>query len=169
MNRVCNATLWVAMTLFVALSAVQGRGQTLQDIERGASGPFVDGVETYIYGYPLLMFGVTGRTATTVGTAGEQAGLSAFESVRQGAGFAGCYVYGGCASQHDHAVCIGRLNLKAEPIILHIPSVDRFFVLQMLDGWTDVSPNSPSSRLGSRGGLRACRSGFYGGDSQQYS
>ena len=152
MNRVCNATLWVAMMLVVALSAVHGRGQTLQDIERGASGPFVDGVETYIYGYPLLMFGVTGRTATTVMTAGDRLGgapLNQFgkELVLPDATFT-AVVLPSTTTLYASAF----LNLKTEPIILHIPSVDRFFVLQMLDGWTDVSPNSPSSRLGSQQG-----------------
>jgi hypothetical protein len=45
----------------------------------------------------------------------------------------------------------GFFNLKKEPLILHIPSIssDRFFIVQLLDGWTNVSRRSPSSRLSS--------------------
>jgi hypothetical protein len=45
------------------------------------------------------------------------------------------------------------LNFSAEPIILHIPEIkDRFFLLQMLDAWTNVSPESPGTRLNSQEG-----------------
>ena len=45
----------------------------------------------------------------------------------------------------------GFFNLQKEPLILHIPAIssDRFFIVQLLDGWTNVNQQSPGSRLSS--------------------
>jgi hypothetical protein len=45
------------------------------------------------------------------------------------------------------------LNLQAEPIVLHIPNMEgRFFIMQMLDAWTEVSLQSPGPRQSSKPG-----------------
>ena len=42
------------------------------------------------------------------------------------------------------------IDLCEEPVILHIPSMGkRFFLLQMLDGWTEVSKQSPGTNKNS--------------------
>ncbi len=52
------------------------------------------------------------------------------------------------------------MNLCNEPMVLHLPEIPpvvdtgtpRFFIVQLLGGWTNVKRNSPSSRLGSSPG-----------------
>jgi hypothetical protein len=154
MKKLCKAAY--AFALFVTVAGIiagsKGYGQTLEELERRSPGPFVDGVEAYIYGYPLLMFGVTGRTATTVPDDHTRLGsapLNQFgkEMVLPNSSFTAVVL-----PSTTTLYASSFLNLKTEPVILHIPSIDRFFVLQMLDGWTDVSPMSPSSRLSSKEG-----------------
>lgn len=47
---------------------------------------------------------------------------------------------------------VGFFNLEEEPLILHIPVIgdNRFFIVQLLDGWTNVNRASPSSRVSSK-------------------
>jgi hypothetical protein len=127
--------------------------QTLEDLKGTEPGTFANGVDAYIYGYPMLMFGVTGRTATTTPN----------DHTRLGA--APLNVFGKEPELPDYtfqAVVLPStttlyassfLNLQAEPVILHIPDMQgRFFIMQMLDAWTEVSPQSPSPRLNSQPG-----------------
>jgi hypothetical protein len=37
-------------------------------------------------------------------------------------------------------------------MILHIPPIDRFWLMQTLDAWTNVSQQSPGTRIGSQPG-----------------
>jgi hypothetical protein len=152
MKRVWKPMCAVAAILVAATAGIQGYGQTLEDIERDQPSSFVDGVQTYIYGYPLMMFGVTGRTATTVMDDHSRLGgapLNQFgkELVLPDSTFTAVVL-----PSTTTLYASSFLNLQHEPVILHLPSIDRFFVMQMLDGWTDVSALSPSSRLSSQAG-----------------
>jgi hypothetical protein len=151
MKRLRKATFVIIVMLAVGVTGRCGYGQTLEEIER-TPGPFADAVKSYIYGYPLLMFGVTGRTGTTVPNDHTRLGgapLNQFgkEMVLPDYTFTAVVL-----PSTTTFYASSFLNLKEEPVILHIPSVDRFFILQMLDGWTEVSPLSPGSRLGSQQG-----------------
>jgi hypothetical protein len=42
------------------------------------------------------------------------------------------------------------LNLAAEPIVLHLPPIDRFYLMEMLDAWTNVTTQSPGTRQASQ-------------------
>jgi len=153
MKRLCKATCAVAITLAVAVTGIRGSGQTvedqtLQNIERNSPGLVADGVLSYIYGYPLLMFGVTGRTATTVPDAMTKLGaapLNQFgkEMVLPDASFTTVVL-----PSTSTLYASSFLNLCQEPVILHLPNFGgRFFIMQMLDGWTEVNTQSPGSRL----------------------
>ena len=61
MKRLCKATFVVIVMLVVGVTGRGGYGLTLEQIEREVPPSLVDGVVIYIYGYPLMMFGVTGR------------------------------------------------------------------------------------------------------------
>jgi hypothetical protein len=146
MKRLCQATYAVALLIAVAATGIQGNGQTLEDIQRFAPGVVADGVLSYIYGYPLMMFGVTGRTGTTVPNGDTKLGaapLNQFgaEKVLPNASFTAVVL-----PSTSTLYASSFLNLCPEPVILHIPNMgSRFFILQMLDGWTEVSPLSPGS------------------------
>jgi hypothetical protein len=66
MKRVCRALCAIALSFVTAVASVRRRAQTLEEIQRDVPPSLVDGVVSYLYGYPLMMFGVTGRTGTTV-------------------------------------------------------------------------------------------------------
>ena len=147
-----RASFLAAAILVLAACSMQGQ-QTLEDLESNQSPIFVNAVDAYIYGYPLLMFGVTGRTATT--TPNDHTRL----------GSAPLNVFGKEPTLPDYTFqqvvlpstttlyTSSFLNLQAEPVILHIPDMQgRFFIMQMLDAWTEVSPQSPSPRLNSQPG-----------------
>src|SRR5437879_6366430 len=147
MKRLCKTTFAVAMTLAVAVAGAQQPGQTLEELERHASGPFIDAVEAYIYGYPLLMIGVTGRTSTTVATAGDRLGAAPLNQFGKEPKLPDSTFTAVVLPSTSTLYASSFLNLKAQPIVLHVPSSGgRFFIMQMLDAWTNVSAQSPSSR-----------------------
>jgi len=146
MNRLYKAICVVAMMFAVAVTGVQGRGQTLEEIERDVPPALVDGVVSYIYGYPLMMFGVTGRSGTTVPNDMTKLGaapLNQFgkEMVLPDASFTAVVL-----PSTSTLYASSFLNLCEEPVILHLPNFgSRFFIMQILDGWTEVSLDSPGS------------------------
>jgi hypothetical protein len=139
--------------LAVAANGIRANGQTLEEIQRNYPGLVADGVLSYIYGYPLLMFGVTGRTANTVPDAMTKLGaapLNQFgkEMVLPNASFTAVVL-----PSTSTLYASSFLNLCEEPVILHLPNFGRrFFIMQILDGWTEVSPLSPGSNKNSREG-----------------
>jgi hypothetical protein len=151
-------TLWkaiyaVALTLAVAITGIRGYGQTIQDIELSGSGTFADGVQAYIYGYPLLMFGVTGRTATTVQDTMTRLGAAPLNQFGKEQNLPNSTFTSVVLPSTTTLYASAFINLQTEPVILHIPSINnRFFLLQMLDAWTNVSTQSPGSRLNSEEG-----------------
>ena len=74
MRRVCEAACAVALTFAAAVTGVIGHTQTLEDLQRGQPLIFADAVQAYIYGYPLMMFGVTTRTGTTISNPNDRLG-----------------------------------------------------------------------------------------------
>src|ERR1700733_4804033 len=133
MNRVCTAVCAFALTFAAAVTGVPGRAQTLDEIQRDVPPSLVDGVVSYIYGYPLMMFGVTGRTGTTVPDAMTKLGaapLNQFgkEMVLPDATFTAVVL-----PSTSTLYASSFLNLCAEPTILHLPNFGtRFFIMQIL-------------------------------------
>jgi len=153
MNRVCKATCVVAAMLAVAVTGTLGHSQTLQDIERGQPLTFVDGVQAFIYGYPLMMFGVTARIGTTVMNPGDRLGAAPLNQFGKEPNLPDATFTAVVLPSTTTLYASSFLNLKQEPIILRIPNMQgRFFIMQLLDGWTEVSDQSPGSRLMSQPG-----------------
>ncbi|MBB5317463.1 DUF1254 domain-containing protein [Tunturibacter empetritectus] len=148
MKRLCKVILVAIVVLAVAGRC--GYGQTLEDLQQNVSPALFDGVVSYIYGYPLMMFGVTGRTGTTVPDAMTKLGgapLNQFgkETVLPNATFTAVVL-----PSTSTLYASSFLNLCEEPVILHLPNFGgRFFIMQMLDGWTEVSGDSPGTDKGS--------------------
>lgn len=150
MKRVCTATCAVALTFAAAMTSVMGRAQTLEELQFRSPGPFADAVAAYIYGYPLLMIGVTGRIATTVATAGDRLGAAPLNQFGKEPKLPDSSFTAVVLPSTSTLYVSSFLNLKAGPVLLHIPNMgSRFFIMQMLDAWTNVSPDSPGSRQSS--------------------
>jgi hypothetical protein len=139
--------------LALVMAGSAAKAQTLQQIENGQPQLFVDAVESYIYGYPLMMVGVTGRTATTVPDAMTKLGAAPLNQFGKELRLPDATFKDVVLPSTTTLYASSFLNLAEEPVILHIPYMgNRFFLLQMLDGWTNVSMKSPGSRLGSQEG-----------------
>jgi len=150
MKRACKAGC-AAILIFAAVTpGVPGRAQTLEELELRSPGPFADAVAAYIYGYPLLMIGVTGRISTTVATAGDRLGAAPLNQFGKEPKLPDSTFTAVVLPSTSTLYASAFLNLKAGPVLLHIPNMgNRFFIMQMLDAWTNVSVDSPGSRQSS--------------------
>jgi hypothetical protein len=151
---IISAVVLISMTLPLAKSQASDQiGQINNESELTGLPVFSNGVAAYVYGYPLVMFGLTERIAITVPSAGVKLGGAPLNQFGKEPGLPDSSFTDVVLPSTTTLYASAFINLKAEPIILHIPNItDRFFLLQMLDGWTNVSDKSPGSRLDSKEG-----------------
>ena len=95
------------------------------------------GVEAYIYGYPLVTMEMTRRVLTNVATPeGKLAPMGQFARLRQYPTPADKQV---TAPNADTLYTLAWLDVSKEPWVMSIPDMqDRYFLMPMLSGWTDV-------------------------------
>ena len=95
------------------------------------------GTEVYIYGYPLVTMEMTRRVMTnTADPAGLRSPMGQFAHARKFPPVTYRDVPGANA---DTLYSVAWLDLAKEPYILNIPDAEgRYFMMPMLDGWTDV-------------------------------
>jgi hypothetical protein len=152
MLKQLNFTTLITMLTYAAVMAASSNAQTPDNSELKATSAFADGVDAYIYGYPLVVMGMTERSATTVPTAILGATRAPINQFIKGTKLPnGSYkdvVLPSTSTLYESV----WLNLTEEPIILHIPAIDRFYLFETLDAWTNVSQQSPGTRIGSQPG-----------------
>jgi hypothetical protein len=95
------------------------------------------GVEAYIYGYPLVTMEMTRRVLTNVAApAAEKAPMGQFAKLREYPSPANKEV---TAPNADTLYTLAWLDVGKEPWVLSIPDArDRYYLMPMLSGWTDV-------------------------------
>jgi hypothetical protein len=95
------------------------------------------GTQAYIYGYPLVTMEMTRRmTTNTAVPAGLRAPMGQFAHAREFPPVTYRDIPGANA---DTLYSTAWLDLAEEPYILAVPGAeDRYFMLPLLDGWTDV-------------------------------
>ncbi len=110
-----------------ATSAADAGGQTALDA----------GVEAYVYGYPLVTMEVTRRVMTNVVTPdGSHAPMGQFAHMRT---YPTAAFQDVTAPNADTLYSVAWLDLSREPCILSVPEErGRYFLMPMLDGWTNV-------------------------------
>lgn len=93
--------------------------------------------DVYIYGYPLVTMEMTRRVTTnTAAPAGMRAPMGQFAHARKYPPITYRDIPGANA---DTLYSFAWLDLAKEPYILNIPDAEgRYFMIPMLDGWTDV-------------------------------
>lgn len=95
------------------------------------------GVEAYIYGYPLVTMEITRRVMTnTAGPKGTHAPMGQFVLMRE---YPSAKFRDVTAPNADTLYSPAWLDLSNEPYILSLPDMgDRYYLMPMLDGWTNV-------------------------------
>jgi hypothetical protein len=93
--------------------------------------------EAYIYGYPLVTMEMTRRALTNVAKPeGKLAPMGQFARLRSYPAPADKEV---TAPNADTLYTLAWLDVSKEPWVLSIPEMkDRYFLMPMLSGWTDV-------------------------------
>jgi hypothetical protein len=94
-------------------------------------------VEAYIYGYPLVTMEMTRRVMTNVATIeGTRGPVGQFVNMRQ---YPTAAFRDVTAPNADTLYSSAWLDVRQEPYILSIPDEgDRYYLMPMLSGWTDV-------------------------------
>jgi hypothetical protein len=107
------------------------------------------GAEVYIYGYPLVTMEMTRRVMTnTADPVGLRSPMGQFAHAREFPPVTYRDVPGANA---DTLYSVAWLDLAKEPYILSIPDADgRYYMMPMLDGWTNVF-QSPGTRTAGTG------------------
>src|SRR5262249_49962593 len=94
-------------------------------------------VEAYVYGYPLVTMEYTRRVMTnTAAPEGTHAPMGQFVRMRQ---YPTAKFREVTAPNADTLYSTAWLDLTKEPFVLSLPDMgDRYFLMPMLSGWTDV-------------------------------
>jgi len=120
---------------------------SLSTLHAEFDGPLARGIEggeefwlatdAYIYGYPLVTMEMTRRVITNVASvAGTRGPMGQFIKLRQ---YPDATFKDVTAPNADTLYTMAWLDVGKEPWILSIPDMkDRYFLVPMLDGWTNV-------------------------------
>ena len=94
-------------------------------------------VDAYIYGYPLAIMDTTRRQLTNVATAGPtRAPMGQLRRLRS---YPAVDDHSVPAPNADTLYTYAWLDVSKEPMVLTIPDMgDRYFMMPMLSGWTNV-------------------------------
>jgi hypothetical protein len=106
--------------------------------------------DAYIYGYPLVTMDVTRRVMTNVPKPeAMKAPMGRFVNVRE---YPNASFRDVTAPNADTLYSVAWLDVSKEPYVLHVPDMgDRYYLMPMLDGWTNVFA-SPGKRTGVKEG-----------------
>lgn len=104
--------------------------------------------EAYIYGYPLVLTGITRDVSTATSYLTKtKAPINQFNHARTFPDFNSKIVV---SPNVDTLYSTAWLDVSQEPIVMRIPSSDRFYMVPVLDAWTNVI-SSPGTRTQGNG------------------
>jgi len=128
------ATFLVAAGLFLGTGAGGGPAGAAPLTEDEAAALAVD---AYVYGYPLVTMEYTRRVMTNVAAPeGTHAPMGQLVRMRE---YPTARFRDVTAPNADTLYSTAWLDLSAEPYVLSLPDMgDRYFLMPMLDGWTNV-------------------------------
>ena len=129
-----------------------------ENLDEAGVQTFLDGVTDYIYGYSLLAIAMTERVATTV--SGLTPTRAPINQLVIGTALPNPTYHDVVLPSTTTLYASSFMDLTNGPLILHVPQLPpvvdtmkpRFFIVELLDGWTNVSRQSPSSRMQSQPG-----------------
>src|SRR3981189_3055671 len=113
-----------------ACFAMPANAQTLSPAEAHAIA-----VDTYIYFYPIMSMDVS-RKQFTNGTTDFKGPMNTFVNVPE---YPPASFKGVVRSNFDTLYSVSWLDMTKEPVVISAPDTDgRYYLLPMLDMWTDV-------------------------------
>ncbi len=133
-----------------------------ENLDEAGVQTFLDGVTDYIYGYSLLAIAMTERVGTTVSgpTPPHAPTRAPINQLVIGTALPNATYHDVVLPSTTTLYASSFMDLTSGPLILHVPELPpvvgtmkpRFFIVELLDAWTNVSRRSPSSRLRSQPG-----------------
>ena len=130
-------------------ASIHGSGAQQQPLTEEKA--FQLGVDAYIYGYPLLVMDSFRRVTTNVAVPqGTLAPMGQFAHHRSFPDASDRTIAGASV---DTLYSLAWLDLSRGPYVLHVPDADnRFYMMPILDGWTEVIGNPGTRTTGGKAG-----------------
>ena len=134
----------LAMMAAVAPAAAANEGQTL-----GAVEAIKTAVDAYIYGYTLVTFDMIRKQQTNVAVPdAEHAPMGQMIKVRT---YPAVDNHCCAAPNADTLYTMVWLDVSSEPWVFSIPDMgDRYYIMPMLDGWSEVFEVASSRTTGGK-------------------
>jgi hypothetical protein len=139
MQRIFIMALFLLLTAALALNGSARAG--IGVVKEAAA--FKNGVQAYLYGYPLVLMDVTKKMGMQPNAPGPHGPINQF-----------CHIWSFpdpnftiiVSPNADTLYSTAFLDLAREPIVLHVPDTKgRYYLMQMMDAWTNVFA-SPGKR-----------------------
>ena len=123
---------WKLIFLCVTLLALPAGWWVLKDGQ-----PWLYGIESYIYGFPLIMMDLTKEVSTAVSTAGEvTAPVNQFSVMTH---YPDASFRAVARTGLDTLFAVAWADLDKEPLVLSVPDTEgRYYVIALFDLWSNV-------------------------------
>ena len=135
----------VVAGLVLALLSIENRASAKETSEEDL------GVEAYVYGFPLVLMEVSKRVMTHVPSpTPSKAPINQFAHMQA---FPTPDFKDVVSPNADTLYSSAWLDLSREPIVLHVPDTQgRYYLMPMLDGWTNVFASPGKRTTGTKAG-----------------
>jgi hypothetical protein len=132
MTRATFGSVVVALTL-THTPASAHTSQGISDEEAYAVAK-----EAYVYAYPLVLMDVRFQQLTNFAEPTGIPGQALFNRFSHASAFPPADFKAAVRANVDTLYSVANLDLGPEPLVLLVPTVDRYFLRQMMSVWTDV-------------------------------
>jgi hypothetical protein len=128
-------TLWLSVLALVSITLTGAPNLAQEKVNENEATEI--GIEAYVYGYPLVTMDMTRRVMTNVAAPeGTHAPMGQFLLMPR---YPDASFKDVTAPNADTLYSTAWLDLAKEPYVLSLPDMgDRYFLMPMLSGWTDV-------------------------------
>ena len=130
--------LFVGIAVLLAMAACSSSNNTSTSNKApGTEQAVADAVDVYVYGYPLVTMDMTRRQMTNV--AAPDAGHAPMGQLVRRRTYPAVDYHAVTAPNADTLYTTTWIDVSNEPWVLSVPDMgDRYYLLPMLSGWTDV-------------------------------
>ncbi len=144
-------------------SGAQASPQGQVGAERGTTATAVTAAEAellaanaYIYAYPLVVMDVTRQVMTAASRPDVRSLRAPINQIISAPSFPSAEFKDVVRPNFDTLYTSAWMDLNAEPLVLTVPEMgDRYYLLPVLDAWTNVVASPGTRTSGSRGGVFA--------------